>query len=166
MAVPSLERKQHGVLEAGLERLHELGWAHSVETYVDGQLVGGLYGVSIGGAFFGESMFSTVTDASKVALVHLVAVTLSGPPPESIARGEQGCMTLIPAAALLGLLLVMGTCTPAPVVNMLNAATNIVLDRDTATAQIQPALREMVRSASQEAVAPDAARQTSSRQEI
>ena len=100
------------------------------------------------------------------ALVHLVAVTLSGPPPESIARGEQGCMTLIPAAALLGLLLVMGTCTPAPVVNMLNAATNIVLDKDTATAQVQPALREMVRTASQEAVATDAARQTSSRQEI
>jgi len=100
------------------------------------------------------------------ALVHLVAVTLSGPPPESIAKGEQGCMTLIPAAALLGLLLVMGTCTPAPVVNMLNAATNIVLDKDTATAQVQPALREMVRTASQEAVATDAARQTSSRQEI
>lgn len=52
------------------------------------------------------------------ALVHLVAVTLSGQAPESIAKGEQGSMTLIPAAVLLGLLLVMGTCTPAPVVNM------------------------------------------------
>jgi leucyl/phenylalanyl-tRNA--protein transferase len=52
--------------------LFELGYAHSVETRVDGELVGGLYGVSIGGAFFGESMFSTVTDASKVALAALV----------------------------------------------------------------------------------------------
>lgn len=49
------------------------GAAHSVECWRDGRLVGGLYGVSIGGAFFGESMFSTERDASKVALVHLVA---------------------------------------------------------------------------------------------
>src|SRR6266699_6968157 len=47
--------------------------AHSVECWHEGELVGGLYGVSLGGAFFGESMFSRVTDASKVALVHLVA---------------------------------------------------------------------------------------------
>lgn len=53
--------------------LHESGAAHSIETWRDGRLVGGLYGVSIGGAFFGESMFSRETDASKVALVHLVA---------------------------------------------------------------------------------------------
>jgi leucyl/phenylalanyl-tRNA--protein transferase len=53
-------------------RLHELGFAHSVETWQGGKLVGGLYGVSLGGAFFGESMFHTVPDASKVALVHLV----------------------------------------------------------------------------------------------
>ena len=53
--------------------LHGLGYAHSVESWLDGQLVGGLYGVSLGKAFFGESMFHTVTDASKVALVHLVA---------------------------------------------------------------------------------------------
>ena len=53
--------------------LHSLGFAHSVETWQEGALVGGLYGVSIGGAFFGESMFSSQTDASKVALVHLVA---------------------------------------------------------------------------------------------
>ena len=52
--------------------LHELGWAHSVETYLDGHLVGGLYGVRVGGLFAGESMFHTATDASKVALVHLV----------------------------------------------------------------------------------------------
>jgi leucyl/phenylalanyl-tRNA---protein transferase len=47
--------------------------AHSVECWLDGELVGGLYGVSLGGAFFGESMFSRVTDASKVAFVHLAA---------------------------------------------------------------------------------------------
>ena len=52
--------------------LHELGWAHSVEAWQDGELVGGLYGVSIGGLFAGESMFHTVRDASKVALVGLV----------------------------------------------------------------------------------------------
>ncbi|NBC20708.1 MAG: leucyl/phenylalanyl-tRNA--protein transferase [Alphaproteobacteria bacterium] len=54
-------------------RLHREGHAHSVETWKDGRLAGGLYGVSIGGAFFGESMFSRARDASKVALVHLVA---------------------------------------------------------------------------------------------
>lgn len=53
-------------------RLHRLGFAHSVETRLQGQLVGGLYGVHLGGAFFGESMFHRVTDASKVALVALV----------------------------------------------------------------------------------------------
>lgn len=52
--------------------LHRLGHAHSVETWRDDVLVGGLYGVAIGGAFFGESMFHTVTDASKVALVALI----------------------------------------------------------------------------------------------
>ena len=53
--------------------LHRLGHAHSVECRQDGWLVGGLYGVALGSAFFGESMFSRVRDASKVALVHLVA---------------------------------------------------------------------------------------------
>jgi leucyl/phenylalanyl-tRNA--protein transferase len=51
-------------------RLNRLGWAHSFETWLEGRLVGGLYGVAIGRAFFGESMFTRVTDASKVALVH------------------------------------------------------------------------------------------------
>lgn len=53
-------------------RLHELGWVHSVETWRDDALVGGLYGVAIGGLFAGESMFHRVADASKVALVALV----------------------------------------------------------------------------------------------
>jgi leucyl/phenylalanyl-tRNA---protein transferase len=52
--------------------LHEAGHAHSVEAWQDGKLAGGLYGVALGGAFFGESMFHHVTDASKVALVALV----------------------------------------------------------------------------------------------
>lgn len=52
--------------------LHELGVAHSVETWSNGQLVGGLYGVALGGLFAGESMFSRATDASKIALVYLV----------------------------------------------------------------------------------------------
>ncbi|MEE8189427.1 MAG: leucyl/phenylalanyl-tRNA--protein transferase [Kiloniellales bacterium] len=53
--------------------LHESGFAHSLECRRDGELVGGLYGVSLGAAFFGESMFSREADASKVALAHLVA---------------------------------------------------------------------------------------------
>ncbi len=52
-------------------RMHELGHAHSVETWADGRLVGGLYGIAVGRAFFGESMFSRESDASKVALAHL-----------------------------------------------------------------------------------------------
>lgn len=53
--------------------LHHMGFVHSVEAWRDDRLVGGLYGVALGGAFFGESMFSRARDASKVALVHLVA---------------------------------------------------------------------------------------------
>jgi leucyl/phenylalanyl-tRNA---protein transferase len=60
-------------IERLFSELHRLGYAHSVECRQGGTLVGGLYGVAIGAAFFGESMFSFVTDASKVALVHLVA---------------------------------------------------------------------------------------------
>jgi leucyl/phenylalanyl-tRNA--protein transferase len=58
--------------------LFRRGRAHCVEAWKDGQLVGGLYGVSLGGVFFGESMFSTARDASKVALVHLVARLKAG----------------------------------------------------------------------------------------
>jgi len=59
-------------MAAAYANLHRLGWAHSFETWHDGSLVGGLYGVAIGRVFFGESMFTRVTDASKVALVHAV----------------------------------------------------------------------------------------------
>lgn len=57
---------------AGYSRLHELGFAHSVETWVENELVGGLYGVALGRAFYGESMFTRITDASKIAFAHLV----------------------------------------------------------------------------------------------
>jgi leucyl/phenylalanyl-tRNA--protein transferase len=59
-------------MRAAYGRLHELGYAHSVETWIDGRLAGGLYGVAIGRAFFGESMFTRTRDASKIAFVHLV----------------------------------------------------------------------------------------------
>lgn len=71
-----------GWIDAGIAaaylRLHELGWAHSVECWHDGRLVGGLYGVSVGGLFAGESMFHRETDASKVALVALVRLLADG----------------------------------------------------------------------------------------
>ena len=63
-----------GGVRSAYSRLHQLGWAHSVEVWSEDELVGGLYGVAIGGLFAGESMFSVATDASKVALVHLVAL--------------------------------------------------------------------------------------------
>lgn len=59
-------------IRAAYLRLHELGWAHSIETWQGDRLVGGLYGVAIGGLFAGESMYHRVADASKVALVRLV----------------------------------------------------------------------------------------------
>jgi leucyl/phenylalanyl-tRNA--protein transferase len=59
-------------MERAYIRLHREGYAHSAETYLEGRLVGGLYGVSLGGIFFGESMFHKERDASKVALYHLV----------------------------------------------------------------------------------------------
>ena len=58
---------------AAYETLHALGHAHSFETWVDGELVGGLYGVAVGQVFYGESMFSRIADASKIAFCHLVA---------------------------------------------------------------------------------------------
>jgi len=60
-------------IKSAYEQLHEIGVAHSVETWSDGELVGGLYGVSIGQVFFGESMFHFKTDASKVAFATLIS---------------------------------------------------------------------------------------------
>lgn len=69
-------RRESGWIDADIRaaylRLHELGWAHSVEAWREGRLTGGLYGVAIGGLFAGESMFHRERDASKVALVGLV----------------------------------------------------------------------------------------------
>lgn len=63
----------NAAIENAVIELFEMGFAHSIETWRDGRLVGGLYGIALGGAFFGESMFSRFRDASKVALVHLMA---------------------------------------------------------------------------------------------
>ena len=59
-------------IRSAYNQLHALGYAHSFETWIDGELVGGLYGVAIGHMFYGESMFSRVRDASKIAFVHAV----------------------------------------------------------------------------------------------
>jgi leucyl/phenylalanyl-tRNA--protein transferase len=63
----------NGAMIEAYRGLHRLGYAHSVETWIDGELAGGLYGVAVGGVFFGESMFSRARDASKIALAALVA---------------------------------------------------------------------------------------------
>jgi leucyl/phenylalanyl-tRNA--protein transferase len=75
-AAPTPDRPETWInpeIERLFGALHVMGHAHSVESWQGGRLVGGLYGVALGGAFFGESMFSAARDASKVALVHLVA---------------------------------------------------------------------------------------------
>ena len=74
--------RPHGWISDGIRRaytdLHGLGWVHSVEAWADDELVGGLYGVAVGGLFAGESMFHRRTDASKAALVALVSVLADG----------------------------------------------------------------------------------------
>jgi leucyl/phenylalanyl-tRNA--protein transferase len=80
-AAPAKDRKESWINDEILSlytSLYEMGHAHSVETWHEKLLVGGLYGVSIGAAFFGESMFSIERDASKVALAHLVARLIAG----------------------------------------------------------------------------------------
>ena len=84
-------------IENLFRELHLQGHAHSVESWHEGALVGGLYGIAIGGAFFGESMFSIARDASKVALVHLVA------------RLKLGGFTLLDTQFLTGHLAQFGT---------------------------------------------------------
>ncbi len=68
----------NGPILDGYSQLHRLGFAHSIECWQDGALAGGLYGVKLGAAFFGESMFTRVRDASKVALAHLIARLRAG----------------------------------------------------------------------------------------
>ena len=76
--------------------LHQLGYAHSVEVWQDEQLVGGLYGIALGGVFFGESMFSRVSDASKVALVTLAQHL------EQVGFGLIDCQVYSPHLASMG----------------------------------------------------------------
>ena len=80
--------RESGWIDAGIRaayrRLHELGWAHSVEAWRDGRLVGGLYGVAIGGLFAGESMFHTATDASKAAVAGLVDIVAADGDPRRL----------------------------------------------------------------------------------
>jgi leucyl/phenylalanyl-tRNA--protein transferase len=99
--------------------LHELGWAHSVECWQDGRLVGGLYGVSVGGLFAGESMFHRETDASKVALVALVEIMAEDGDPRRLLDVQwrtDHLATLgvveIPRARYLELLADALKCTP------------------------------------------------------
>ena len=80
-AEPALNRPDTWInrtIEGLYTELHHMGFAHSIECWRDGRLVGGLYGVSLGAAFFGESMFSRESEASKVALVHLVLRLIKG----------------------------------------------------------------------------------------
>jgi leucyl/phenylalanyl-tRNA--protein transferase len=75
-------KRPHGWIDESFvdayTELHRLGWAHSIETWHDDELVGGLYGVGIGGLFAGESMFHHATDASKVALLNTVELLNAG----------------------------------------------------------------------------------------
>lgn len=71
-------------ITAAYTRLHELGWAHSVEAWRDGELAGGLYGLAVGGLFAGESMFHRATDASKCALVGLAHLVFADGDPRRI----------------------------------------------------------------------------------
>ncbi|HLY96465.1 MAG: leucyl/phenylalanyl-tRNA--protein transferase [Sideroxydans sp.] len=86
----------HEEMIAAYCELHRMGYAHSVETWMDGELVGGLYGIALGRMFYGESMFSRRTDASKIALAHLSA---------QLARWNFGmidCQMYTPHLASLG----------------------------------------------------------------
>jgi leucyl/phenylalanyl-tRNA--protein transferase len=80
--------------------LHRQGFAHSVETWIDGELAGGLYGVTIGRMFFGESMFTRVTDASKMALAHLVAFARTAGIPMLDCQQQTGHLASMGARAI------------------------------------------------------------------
>lgn len=83
-------------MQATYGRLHELGYAHSVETWASGELIGGLYGIALGRMFYGESMFSWRTNASKIALAHLVRFL------EQKGFGMIDCQMHTPHLASLG----------------------------------------------------------------
>jgi len=101
--------------------LHHLGWAHSVEVWQDDELVGGLYGISIGGLFAGESMFSYSTDASKVALVHLVELLAADANPHRLLDTQWNTdhlatlgVVAVPRIKYLGMLLSAIRCPLPP----------------------------------------------------
>lgn len=83
-------------MQRAYEHMHQLGYVHSVESWRNGVLVGGLYGLALGRVFFGESMFSRETDASKVALAHLVAYL------KELGYGLIDCQMSTPHLASLG----------------------------------------------------------------
>ena len=83
-------------MRAAYTRLHRLGWAHSAETWIAGELAGGLYGVAIGAMFYGESMFSRARDASKIALAGLVRHL------DALGFGMIDCQMKTPHLASLG----------------------------------------------------------------
>ena len=120
--------------------LHDLGFAHSVETWRDGKLVGGLYGIALGSAFFGESMFSRFRDASKVAMVHLVV------------RLKWGGFGLLDVQFITDHLRQFGAVEiPARVyLERLDKAlkTEAAFYRDTALSEVEGALEELFRQSS------------------
>ena len=93
-----------GEMIAAYTELHRMGYAHSVETWLDGKLVGGLYGISIGRMFYGESMFSRTSDASKIALAHLAAQLQYWEfgPSTGLRTGMIDCQMNTPHLASLG----------------------------------------------------------------
>ncbi|WP_317152009.1 leucyl/phenylalanyl-tRNA--protein transferase [Sphingopyxis indica] len=115
------------LIEASYARLFRLGHAHSIECWQDGQLVGGLYGVSLGRAFFGESMVSRTRDASKVALAHLVARLIAG--------GWQllDCQFLTPHLASLGAVEIPQADYLARLYSVLSSADGAALGADEGT---------------------------------
>jgi leucyl/phenylalanyl-tRNA---protein transferase len=107
---PELGRRElagtwiHEDMIAAYTELHRMGAAHSVETWMEGELVGGLYGISIGRMFYGESMFSRSADASKVALTHLAAQLRcwNFGPSTDLMTGMIDCQMNTPHLASLG----------------------------------------------------------------
>lgn len=113
----------NGQIRTGYSKLHERGLAHSVECWANDELVGGLYGVRLAGAFFGESMFTRRTDASKAAFAHLVA------------RLRVGRFTLLDTQFLTDHLASLGAVdvSKARYRTLLDAALNIDADFDQLT---------------------------------
>ncbi len=110
--------------------LHRLGWAHSVETWLEDRLVGGLYGVAIGGLFAGESMFHVERDASKVALVALV----------DLLRDEHSAQRLLDVQWVTPHLATLGACeqSRADYLAALSRALTLPLPRRLASSPVSP----------------------------